>query len=102
MSFASDIQTKTLTDTGTAVNGRSRLAGVYYIQATTTPATLTFRDGGASGTVVLTLPTPGAVGANDLMIPDNGILCSTDIHVTISSNTDVTSCMVMFVGGKAA
>lgn len=102
MSFASDIQTKTLTDTGTAVNGRSRIAGVYYIQATTTPGTLTFRDGGATGTVVLTLNTPGVVGANDLLIPDNGILCSTDIHVTFSSTTNITSCMVLFVGGKAA
>ena len=30
MSFASDVQAKTVTATGDAVNGRTRVQGVYY------------------------------------------------------------------------
>ena len=97
MSFASDIQATTLTDTGTAVARRSRLAGVNVI-ATSTAGTLTFRDGGATGTVKLTYNTPASAGAYDLLIPDNGIVFETNIHVTFSDNTNVTSVVVLYVG----
>lgn len=100
MSFASDIQAKTLTAAGTAVNGRSRIAGIYYI-STATADTITFKDGGSGGTTVLTVPSPAAAGAHDLLIPDNGILCGTDIYVSFD-NAKVTSVVVLFVGGKAA
>ena len=97
MSFASDIQATTLTNTGTAVPRRVRLAGVNVI-ATATSGTLTFRDGGATGTVRLTYTTPAAAGAYDLLIPDNGIVFETDMHVTFSDNTNVTSVVVLYVG----
>lgn len=99
MSFASDIQSKTLTATGTAVNGRSRIAGVYYI-STGTADTITFKNG-SGGATVMTLPSPPVAGAHDLLIPDNGILCSDEIYVSFD-NTKVTSVVVLFVGGAAA
>lgn len=97
MSFASDIKATTLTDTGTAVASRVRLAGINVV-GTATAGTLTFRDGGATGTVKLTYYTPAAIGGNDLLIPDNGILFETDMHVTFSNNTHVTSVVVLYVG----
>lgn len=96
MSFASDIQTTTRTSTGLAVSGRSRLSGLYFVN-TATAATLTFRDG-AGGAVVMTINTPPVAGGTDIMLPDNGILCTSGIHITFSS-AEVTSCMVMYVGG---
>jgi hypothetical protein len=48
------------------------------------------RDGGAGGTTVLTLNTPAVTDIYDLMIPDNGILCATNVHVTVSNVTSVT------------
>jgi len=99
MSFASDVQAKTMTTTGTAVNGRSRLQGVYYI-ATSTADTITFKNG-ASGETVLALPSPAAAGAHDLLIPDNGILCSDEIYVSFNS-ANISSVVVLFVGGSAA
>ena len=99
MSFASDIQAKTLTAAGTAVNGRSRIAGVYYI-STGTADTITFKNG-ASGATVMTLPSPPVAGAHDLLIPDNGIVCADEIYVSFDP-TKVTSVVVLFVGGKAA
>jgi predicted secreted protein len=97
MSFASDIQATTLTDTGTAVPRRVRLAGVNVV-GTATAGSLTFKDGGSGGTTRLVYNTPAAAGAYDLLIPDNGILFDTDMHVTFSNNAHVTSVVILYVG----
>lgn len=100
MSFASDISAVSKTATGQAVNGRTRLAGLYFTHSAT-PATITLRSGGASGTVLLTITSPAAAGSQDLIIPDNGILFSDGIHITLSS-VEITSATMLFVGGAAA
>lgn len=100
MSFASDVQAKTVTATGSAVNGRTRVQGVYYT-CTGTGSTVTFRTGGVSGTIILELKTPGAAGAYDLIIPDDGILFTDGVHVTFA-DANVLSATVLFVGGAAA
>lgn len=97
---SSNIQSVQKTATGTAVSGRTRLFGLYFTN-TGTAATITLRDGGAAGAVRLTLATPAAAGASDLIIPDNGILFESSIHATLSS-ADVTSVTFLFVGGAAA
>lgn len=100
MSFASDISAVSKTATGQAVNGRTRLAGLYFTHSAT-PATITLRSGGASGTVLLTITSPAVAGSQDLIIPDNGILFSDGIHITLSS-AEITSATMLFVGGAAA
>lgn len=97
---SSNIQSVQKTATATAVNGRTRLFGLYFTN-TGTAATITLRDGGAAGTVRLTLATPAAAGSSDLIIPDNGILFESSIHATLSS-ADVTSITFLFAGGVAA
>lgn len=100
MSFASDIQSVTKTDTTQGVNGRSRLAGLYYT-CTATPGSITLKTGGASGQTRLSLATPGAAGAYDLIIPDDGVLFEDGIHIT-RSGAEVVSVTLLFVGGAAA
>jgi hypothetical protein len=100
MSFASDISSVSKTETGQAVNGRSRLAGLYFTHSDT-PATITFKSGGASGTTLMVMTSPAAIGSQDMAIPDNGILFPDGIHITISS-AEITSVTVLFVGGAAA
>ena len=100
MSFASDIQSVTKTGTGAAVNGRTRLAGLYFTHSDT-PGTITLRDGTNTGPVRLTIANPAAVGSQDLMIPDNGILFDNGIHVT-KSGAEIVSMTFLFVGGAAA
>lgn len=97
MSFASDLKAKTLTATGDAVNGRTRLQGVYYT-CSTSAAAITIRTGGSGGTVIMEIKTPAAAGGYDIIIPDDGILASDGIHVTLSSG-QVLSVTVLFVGG---
>lgn len=87
--MAYDIQATTITSTNTAVNKRVRLKGLSYVTGGTV-GSLVVRDGGAGGTTVLTLNTPATTDIYDLMIPDNGILCATNVHITVSNVTSVT------------
>lgn len=87
--MAYDIQAATVTANGVAVNKRARVKGLSYV-TNGTAGSVTVKDGGSGGTTVLTLNTPAVTNIFDLMIPDNGILCSTNVHVTVSNVTSVT------------
>ena len=87
--MAYDIQAATVTGNGVAVNKRARVKGLSYV-TNGTAGSVTIKDGGSGGATVLTLNTPGVTDIYDLMIPDNGILCSTNVHVTVSNVTSVT------------
>jgi hypothetical protein len=82
----------TVTATGEAYGGRARLKGVYYVNPASA-GSIVIRDGGASGTVRLDIATPAVAGQSDLMIPDDGILHSDDMHVTL---TNITSCTLIY------
>jgi hypothetical protein len=92
--MAYDIQAATITATDTAVNKRARLKGLSYVTGGGA-GSIVVRDGGSDGTTVLTLNTPNTTDIYDLMIPDNGILCATNIHVTV---TNVSSVTVLYEG----
>jgi|JI10StandDraft_1071094.scaffolds.fasta_scaffold05142_23 hypothetical protein len=79
----SDVFASYLTATGTAVAGKSRVKGALV----TGTGTAVFRDGGASGTTRLTL---NAAATQSVVIPENGILFNTDVHVTIAGLTAIT------------
>ncbi len=99
MSF-SNIQSVQETGTTKSVNGRTRLVGLYFTH-TATPATLTLRNGSASGAVRLTMTSPASAGSQDLIIPDLGILFEDGIHITFSS-AEITTATLLFIGGAAA
>lgn len=96
----SNIQSVQKTATAQGVDGRARLLGAYFTH-TATSATLTLRSGGASGTIKLRLTTPSAIGSQDLLIPDAGILFEDGIHITLSS-AEITSVTLLFEGGAPA
>ena len=79
----SDVFASYLTSTGTAVANKSRAKSAFL----TGTGTATFRDGGASGTVRLTL---NSTGSASVIIPENGILFNTNMHVTIAGLTAIT------------
>jgi len=87
--MAYDIQAATVTEASVAVNKRARVKGVAYV-TNGTAGTLTIKDGGSGGATVLLLNTPAVADSYDLMIPDNGILCSTNVYVAVSNVTSVT------------
>lgn len=87
--MAYDIQAATVTANNVAVNKRARVKGLSYVTGGTA-GSVVIKDGGSGGTTVLTLNTPATTDTYDLMIPDNGILCATNVHVTVSNVTSVT------------
>ncbi len=76
--------------TGTIYAGATNLAG-YQALSGGTAGEVIFRDGGASGTVLLRFNVPANTNnpfAN--IIPGNGIRFNTNIHVTLPGTAAVT------------
>jgi hypothetical protein len=76
--------------TGTMVSGRTRLKG-YQCLAGGNAGDIEFRDGGATGPIRLQFNIPANTNnpfAN--LIPGEGILFYTDIHVTLPTAAKVT------------
>lgn len=85
------VKSNRLNATGTVFAGPGRIRGISWVDAGTTPSTLVFRDGGASGTTVLSLDGGTTAGEQHWIdVPEGGIRCETDIHVTIANVNFVT------------
>lgn len=88
----SDVKSTYLTSTDTVASGEHRLKGVLVVPSAT-GGTVVFKDGGASGTAVLTIPTIASATGDPVMIniPENGIRCKTDIHATMTDVAAITA-----------
>ena len=77
----SDIGALTLTSTGSIQSGRTRLLSIYYV-GHASAGSLTFKDGGGSGTQKLVIATPAGSAADQYQVdmPLDGILFKTDMH----------------------
>jgi hypothetical protein len=85
-----DVKSAHVEATGTVVSGRNRLKG-YQCLSGGTAGDIIFRDGGSSGTIRLQFNIPANTNnpfAN--IIPGEGILFYTDIHVTLATSAKVT------------
>jgi hypothetical protein len=90
MSMQTDVKAVHAEATGTMVSGRNRLKG-YQCLSGGTAGDIIFRDGGASGTIRLQFNIPANTNnpfAN--LIPGEGILFTTSIHVTLPTSAKVT------------
>lgn len=87
-----DVKSTRVTATGTVLSFRTRMKGLVVV-GTAGAGSVVFRDGGATGPVLLELDVI-ANGEKDITIPGEGILFSTDIHATITALTSV----VVFYG----
>lgn len=75
--------------TGTIYAGATNLAG-YQVASGGVAGEIVFRDGGASGTVRLTVNITANVVPVSTLIPGTGIRFTTDIHVTLPASAAVT------------
>ena len=89
MGFQYDVKASHTEATGTAVNGRARLKGYQCISGGTA-GDIIFRDGGASGAIGLQFNIGTGTQPISLNIPGDGILFTTDIHVTLPTGAKVT------------
>ena len=85
-----DVRSAHVEATGTMVSGRVRVKG-YQCLSGGTAGDIIFRDGGATGPILLQFNVPANTNnpfAN--IIPGEGILFETDVHVTVPTSTKVT------------
>lgn len=85
-----DVKSTHVEATGTMVSGRTRVKG-YQCLSGGTAGDIIFRDGGASGTIRLQFNIPNNTNnpfAN--LIPGEGILFTTDVHVTLPTAAKIT------------
>ena len=84
-----DVKSAHIEATGTLVSGRSRLKG-YQCLSGGIAGDIIFRDGGSSGPIRLQLNIATGTQPIGLAIPGEGILFTTDIHVTLPTSAKVT------------
>jgi hypothetical protein len=89
MTMQTDVKSAHIEATGTIVNARTRLRGYQCISGGTA-GDIIFRDGGASGTIRLQFNIGTGTQPVGLPIPGQGILFTTDIHVTLPASAKVT------------
>ena len=95
--MTTDVQASVpLTGTGQFTNqtptalGRTRIKAVYIVP-TGTGGSVIFKDGGSSGTTVMTLNTvASATQPTYLLFPGDGVLFSTNVHGTVANVGSVT------------
>jgi len=97
---ASNIQAVTKTADAHAIAGRTRVVGVYFTN-TGTGSSFALKNGStSSGAALLTINTPAAAGATDIIIPAMGILFDTGVFIDVA-DANVTSVTLLFQGGAA-
>jgi hypothetical protein len=85
-----DVKSSHVEATGTMVSGRVRVKG-YQCLSGGTAGDIIFRDGGATGPIKLQFNIPNNTNnpfAN--IIPGEGILFETSVHVTLATAAKVT------------
>ena len=85
-----DVKAKHVESTGTVISGSNRLKAYHCISGGTAGDVI-FRDGGASGTVRLQFNIGTGTQPISLLVPGEGILFTTDIHVTLPTSAKITT-----------
>ena len=86
MSIQTDVKSVPVTVTAIVYGARTRLKGMLVMPGLANGSVIV-RDGGASGEVLLNIPTIGGESTFPVNIPGEGVLCTVDIHVTLSNAT---------------
>jgi hypothetical protein len=92
-----DVKAAHVEATGTVVSGRNRLKAYHCISGGTA-GDIIFRDGGASGTIRLQFNIGTGTQPVSLLIPGEGILFATDIHVTLPGTAPNVAKVTVFYG----
>ena len=85
MAMQYDVQALEKTTSGTIFSGRARVKEITISYAS--GGTVIIKNGGSGGTTVWSFTAPAAAGSINILLPGEGILCTTDIYVALSSAT---------------
>lgn len=90
MAMQTDVKAVHTEATATLISIRSRIKG-YHVISGGTAGDVIFRDGTASGPVVLQFNIGTGTQPIVMLIPGEGILCQNGIHVTVPATAKVTT-----------
>ena len=98
MSFGSNVQMTTLTTSDVAINGRTRLNGLYYTCGSTASTINLYNGDAVSGDPLVSIVTPAVAGSQNVIIPQGGVLFTDGIYAELGA--DVTSASLVYMGGS--
>jgi hypothetical protein len=85
-----DVKAVHLEATGTAVSYRTRVRGYQFLTGGTA-GDIIFRDGGSGGPITLQFNIAvSPTNPLSFTIPGEGVLFSTDVHITLPTNAKIT------------
>jgi hypothetical protein len=88
MGMQTDVKAASVAASGTAYGDRTRVRGAL-VEPGTGIGSVIFKDGGASGTTVMTINTIAGGEPFSVVIPAEGVVFSTDLYVALT-NAKVT------------
>lgn len=86
MAMQTDVKSAIVEVTDTAYPSRTRVRGLLVVPGGSA-GEVVVRDGGAVGTTILFLTTTANGEPFSVVIPGNGIVFETDVHVTLTNAT---------------
>ncbi len=89
MAMQTDVLAAHRDSTGTLVSGRNRLKGLIVTPGGTAGDIL-LKDGGSGGTTRLQFNLSTNQSAFSVLVPGEGVLYTTDIHVTLPASSKIT------------
>ena len=89
MSMQTDVKSAHIETTGTLVDYRTRVRG-YQLLSGGTAGDIIFKDGGSGGTELLRLNISTNLAPISTIIPGEGILFNTNVHVTLPASAKIT------------
>lgn len=84
MAMQTDVKAASLDASDTAFAGRTRVRGML-IEPGASAGSVVFKDGGSSGTTVMTFNTTAGKDSFPVIIPAEGVLFQTDVYVALSN-----------------
>ena len=89
-----DVKATSLTTSGSVFGGPARVKGIV-VTCAATASSLVLKDGGSSGTTIMTITTPAAAGIQNILLPGEGIKFNTSIYATFT-DANVTAATVFY------
>ena len=80
-----DVKGAEATVSGSIFGGRARVKALTVSYAS--GGTVAIKDGGSGGTTVWSFTAPAAAGSVHVLLPGEGILCTTSVYAALSSAT---------------
>ena len=87
-----DVKSTQLNTSGTVFAGRARIKGFVMCANANAAGKLILRNGGVSGTLAIEVDVPSNSNPNSfyVLVPGQGVLCSTDVYASLSGLASVT------------